>query len=101
MQKSAEGIGGGSAPPKARTVEEVSREGNLARAMQQKTQQELDSGRGATGEARSAASQGAEACAAGASLERPAVTGPSMEAVVERENLRTALAQVKRNKGAA
>jgi RNA-directed DNA polymerase len=82
-------------------VEEVSKEGNLARAMQQKTQQALDSGRGATGEARSAASQGAEACAAGAILERPAVAGPSMEAVVERENLRKALAQVRRNKGAA
>jgi RNA-directed DNA polymerase len=69
--------------------------------MQQKTQQELDSGRGATGEARSAPSQGAEACASKASLERPAVAGPSMEAVVERENLKKALAQVKRNKGAA
>jgi RNA-directed DNA polymerase len=69
--------------------------------MQQKTQQELDLGRGATGEARSAASQEAEARAARPGLERPAVAGPSMEAVVERENLRKALAQVKRNKGAA
>jgi RNA-directed DNA polymerase len=69
--------------------------------MQQKTQQSLDSGRGATGEAPSAPSQGAEAFAAGAILERPAVVGLSMEAVVERENLRKALAQVKRNKGAA
>lgn len=69
--------------------------------MQQKTQQKLDSGRGATGEARSVPSQGAEACASKASLERPAVAGPSMEAVVERENLKKALAQVKRNKGAA
>jgi RNA-directed DNA polymerase len=69
--------------------------------MQQKTQQALDSGRGATGEARRAPSRGAEAGAAEASLERPAVVGPSMEAVVERENLRKALAQVKRNKGAA
>jgi RNA-directed DNA polymerase len=69
--------------------------------MQQKTQQELDLGRGATGEARSTPSQGAEACAARPSLEGPAVAGPSMEAVVERENLRKALAQVKRNKGAA
>ena len=34
-------------------------------------------------------------------LERPAVAGPSMEDVIERENLKTALAQVKRNKGAA
>jgi RNA-directed DNA polymerase len=82
-------------------MEEASKEGNLARAMQQKTQQELDLGRGATGEARSAPSQGAEARAAEASLERPAVAGPSMEAVVERENLRKALARVKRNKGAA
>ena len=69
--------------------------------MQQKTQQELDLGRDATGEARSAPSQEAETCAARTSLERPAVAGPSMEAVVERENLKNALAQVKRNKGAA
>src|SRR5215813_8269982 len=68
--------------------------------MQQKTQQELDLGRGASGEARSAASQAAEAGAARTSLEHRAVAGPSMEAVVERENLKTALAQVKRNKGA-
>jgi RNA-directed DNA polymerase len=69
--------------------------------MQQKTQQDLDLGRGATGEARSAPSQGAEASAARTSLERPAVAGPSMEAVIERENLKKALARVKRNKGAA
>lgn len=69
--------------------------------MQQKTQQELDLGRGATGEARSAPSRGAEACTARTSLERPAVAEPSMEAVIERENLKKALAQVKRNKGAA
>jgi RNA-directed DNA polymerase len=42
-----------------------------------------------------------EARAARTSLERPAVAGPSMEAIVERENLKKALAQVKRNKGAA
>jgi RNA-directed DNA polymerase len=69
--------------------------------MQQKAQQELDLGRGAMGEAQSTASQGTEAWAAKASLEHPAVVGPSMEAVVERENLKKALAQVKRNKGAA
>jgi RNA-directed DNA polymerase len=39
--------------------------------------------------------------AAKACLKRPAVAGPSMEAVVERENLKKALARVKRNKGAA
>ena len=68
--------------------------------MQQKTQQTLDLGRDATGESRSAPSQGTEASTARTSLERPAVAGPSMEAVLERENLKKALAQVKRNKGA-
>jgi RNA-directed DNA polymerase len=69
--------------------------------MRQKNQLELNLGIGATGEARSAAAQETEARAAKACLERPAVDGPSMEAVVERENLKKALAQVKRNKGAA
>ena len=62
---------------------------------------ELNLGTGASGEAASAAAQETEARAAKACLERPAVAGPSMEAVVERENLKKALAQVKRNKGAA
>jgi len=69
--------------------------------MRQKNQVELNLGTGAKGEARSAAAQETEARAAKASLERPAVAGPSMEAVVERENLKKALAQVKRNKGTA
>src|SRR6195256_5807035 len=69
--------------------------------MRQKNQIELNLGTGAEGEARSAAAREPEACTAKACLERPAVAGPSMEDVVERENLRTALAQVKRNKGAA
>src|SRR5713226_9435343 len=69
--------------------------------MRQKNQVELNLGIGAKGEARSAAAQETEARAAKASLERPAVAGPSMEAVVERENLKKALAQVKRNKGTA
>jgi RNA-directed DNA polymerase len=69
--------------------------------MRQKDQIELNLGTGAEGEARSAAAQAAEARTAEACLERPAVAGPSMEAVLERENLRQALAQVKRNKGAA
>ena len=58
-------------------------------------------GTGARGEARSAAAQESESRAAKACLERPAVAGPSMEAGVERENLKKALAQAKRNKGAA
>jgi RNA-directed DNA polymerase len=69
--------------------------------MRQKNQVELNLSTGVTGEARSAAAQEPEARAAKTSLERPAVTEPSMEAVVERENLKQALAQVKRNKGAA
>ncbi|WFU66706.1 hypothetical protein [Bradyrhizobium brasilense] len=56
---------------------------------------------GAKGEAPNAAAQESEARAAATALERPAAAGPSMEAVIERENLKTALAQVTRNKGAA
>jgi RNA-directed DNA polymerase len=69
--------------------------------MRQKNQVELNLGTGAEGEARSAAAQEPEVRAAEACLEHPAVAGPSMEDVVERENLKKALAQVKRNKGAA
>src|SRR6266436_1873533 len=69
--------------------------------MRQKNQVELNFGTGAEGEARSAAARESEARTARTCLERPVVAGPSMEAVVERENLKEALAQVKRNKGAA
>ena len=68
--------------------------------MQQKTQQELGLGRGATGEAPSAPSREAEAGAARSDVERRAAVGPTMEAIVERNNLRKALAQVRANKGA-
>jgi RNA-directed DNA polymerase len=69
--------------------------------MRQKNQVELNLGTGATGEARSAAAQETEARAARTDSESPAAGGPSMEAIVERNNLKKALAQVKRNKGAA
>jgi RNA-directed DNA polymerase len=69
--------------------------------MRQKDQSQLNSGTGARGEAPSAAAGESEARAAKTCLERPAVAGPSMEGIVERENLKKALAQVKRNKGAA
>jgi RNA-directed DNA polymerase len=69
--------------------------------MRQKNQVELNSGTGASGEAASAAAQETEARAARTDIESRAVcVGPSMEAIVERENLKKALAQVKRNKGA-
>ncbi|MBV9723668.1 MAG: group II intron reverse transcriptase/maturase, partial [Gammaproteobacteria bacterium] len=69
--------------------------------MQQKNQSDLSLSTGTRGEAPKTAAREAEACAARADIESRAVpVGPSMEAIVERENLRKALAQVKRNKGA-
>jgi len=68
--------------------------------MRQKNQIMLNLGTGGTGEARNAAAQETETGAAKACLERPAAGGLSMEAVVERNNLRKALKQVQRNKGA-
>jgi RNA-directed DNA polymerase len=67
----------------------------------QEDQSNLNPRTGAKGEAPSAAAGEAEARAAVASLERPAVGGPSMEAIVERDNLKKALTRVTRNKGAA
>lgn len=70
-------------------------------AKRQNNQLELAFGTAAKGEARSAASGGTEASTARAEPERPAAgLGPSMEAIVERDNLRKALRQVQRNKGA-
>src|SRR3954447_21942505 len=69
--------------------------------MRQTIQLELALGPAAKGEAPSAGDAGTEARAARAWPERPAVRiGPCMEAVVERDNLRKALARVRRNKGA-
>lgn len=53
-----------------------------------------------TGEARTGRIGGTEAMAARADVESPAACGSSMEKIVERDNLRKALAQVRRNKGA-
>ena len=69
--------------------------------MRQKTELEITLHGGATGEARSADAEGTEARAATTEIESRAAAEPSMEALVERDNLRKALAQVKRNKGAA
>jgi RNA-directed DNA polymerase len=69
--------------------------------MRRKNQVELNLGTGARGEASSAGVQETEARAARTDIEsRAALVGPLMEAIVERENLKKALAQVKRNKGA-
>ena len=76
-------------------------DGELGRVMRQKNRLELAFGSEVRGEAPSTGHGGTEACAAGAEPERPAVrVGPCMEAIVERDNLRKALAQVRRNKGA-
>src|SRR5215211_632834 len=69
--------------------------------MRQKEQAEPNLGTEETGEARSVAAQATEARAARADDESRAAVWPSMEAIVERDNLRKALGQVKRNKGAA
>ncbi len=69
--------------------------------MRQKNQVELNLGTGAMGEARSAAAEETEARTARTEIESRAAAGPSMEAIVERNNLRKALARVKANKGAA
>ena len=69
-------------------------------AKRQKIQLELAFGTTATGEARSLGQEGTEVGTATSRPEPPAASGPLMEAVVERDNLRKALAQVRRNKGA-
>jgi RNA-directed DNA polymerase len=68
--------------------------------MRQKIQLELAPGSEGKGEARTAAPGGTEAREAAPVTENPAAVGPSMEAIVERDNVRKALAQVRRNKGA-
>jgi RNA-directed DNA polymerase len=69
--------------------------------MRRKNQVELNLDTGTRGEAPRTAVQETEARAARTDIESRAVlVGPSMEAIVERENLKKALAQVKRNKGA-
>lgn len=69
--------------------------------MRQKTQLELAFPTAPKGEALRVDGEGTEARAAKADIGRQAAwSGPSMEAIVERDNLRKALAQVRRNKGA-
>jgi hypothetical protein len=67
----------------------------------QNNQVMLNLGAEMMGEARSVATQETEIGTAKAPLESPAAAGPSMELVVERDNMRRALEQVRRNKGAS
>jgi RNA-directed DNA polymerase len=69
--------------------------------MRQKTELEITLQVGRTGEARSAGMEGTEARAANPEPESRTAGGPSMEVILERDNLRKALARVKANKGAA
>src|SRR5688572_28332999 len=69
--------------------------------MRQKIQLELAFPADSKSEALRSEGKGPEACAARAEFKRQAAwSGPSMEAIVARDNLRKALAQVRRNKGA-
>jgi RNA-directed DNA polymerase len=61
-------------------------------AKRQKIQLELAFGVVAKGEAQNAMTEGTEAVAASSRPESPAAMGPSMEAIVARDNLRKALA---------
>jgi RNA-directed DNA polymerase len=67
---------------------------------QPKIQPELALNEGATGEARSRQRKGTETCTARPDLEPPVDTLATMEMIVERENMKKALKQVQRNKGA-
>jgi RNA-directed DNA polymerase len=68
--------------------------------MRQKIQLELAFSSKPEGEARRQDAAGTEAHAADAGIDSRAVMGPSMERIVEQDNLKKALAQVRRNKGA-
>ena len=69
--------------------------------MRQKTELEITLHAGTTGEAPSAGAEGTEARAAKTEIESRAAVGPLMETIVERANLKKALARVKSNKGAS
>ena len=71
-------------------MEVVSRTVISRDTMRQEDQSNLNSRTGARGEAPGTAAGAAEARAAVTCIERPAVTGPSMEGIVERENLKKA-----------
>lgn len=76
-------------------------DGKLVRTKRQKTQLELAFEAMAKGETPRPAPEGTEARTAQTEPRRPAArSGPRMEMIVERDNLRKALKQVQRNKGA-
>jgi len=84
---------------KAQTVDEPQVD-DLVRTVRQKLQLELVLPPRATGEARSDTAAASEIRTATAVPESSMMVGVTMEVVVARDNLRQALAQVRRNKGA-
>ena len=78
----------------------MSRSGHLVQKERQPIQLELAFATGKAGEARKSGEGRAEDGAAMAGIKSPVACGPTMEEVLERENLRKALRQVRRNKGA-
>jgi RNA-directed DNA polymerase len=81
-------------------LEVVSRSGHLVPKERQPIQLELAFASGKAGEARKSGEERAEDDTAMAGIKSPVACGPTMEEVFERENLRKALRQVRRNKGA-
>ena len=84
---------------KAQTVDEQQVD-DLVRTVRQKSQLELAFPPRATGEARSDTAEASEIRTARAGPESSMMVGVTMEAVVVGDNLRRALAQVRRNRGA-
>jgi RNA-directed DNA polymerase len=76
-------------------------DGNLVWNKRQNIQLELAFALEVRGEASSDRMEGTESRTAKAAAESRAARGPSMEAIVETDNLKKALAQVRRNKGAS
>jgi RNA-directed DNA polymerase len=85
---------------KAQTVDEQ-QDDDLVRTVRQKSQLELVFPPQATGEARSEVAEASEIRTAKVISESSMMVGVTMEAVVVGDNLRRALAQVRRNQGAA
>src|SRR5277367_6405506 len=72
---------------------------SLNNDMRQNIQSNLDFSCSPTGEARKTGGEGSESLRTTSAPESPARTNPTMEEIVERENLKEALRRVKANKG--
>jgi RNA-directed DNA polymerase len=100
VQKSAEGIVVGASRRRPERWKEL-KDRSLMRSKRQKIQLELAFGASAAGEARTVVAEGTEGGVAATAPASSAASMGLMEAIVASDNLRKALAQVQRNKGAA